>query len=62
MLYRSTTYPLVTLIHDIGRGTIGLPELQRPFVWPNTKFATYSIRSTVDILAASCCYGRQAQG
>jgi hypothetical protein len=37
MLYRSTTYPLVTLIHDISRGTIGLPELQRPFVWPNAK-------------------------
>jgi len=37
MLYRSTTYPLVTLVHDIGRGTIGLHELQRPFVWPNTK-------------------------
>jgi uncharacterized protein with ParB-like and HNH nuclease domain len=37
MLYRSTTYPLVTLVHDIGRGAIGLPELQRPFVWPNAK-------------------------
>jgi hypothetical protein len=37
MLYRTTTYPLVTLVYDIGRGTIGLPELQRPFVWPNAK-------------------------
>jgi hypothetical protein len=37
MLYRTTTYPLVTLVHDIGRGAIGLPELQRPFVWPNAK-------------------------
>ena len=37
MLYRSTTYPLVTLIHGIDRGEIGLPELQRPFVWPNAK-------------------------
>lgn len=37
MLYRSTTYPLVTLVHEIGRGAIGLPELQRPFVWPNAK-------------------------
>lgn len=37
MLYRSTTYPLVGLVHDIGRGAIGLPELQRPFVWPNAK-------------------------
>jgi uncharacterized protein with ParB-like and HNH nuclease domain len=37
MLYRSTTYPLTTLFHEIGRGAIGLPELQRPFVWPNSK-------------------------
>ena len=25
------------LVTEIGRGTIGLPELQRPFVWPNAK-------------------------
>lgn len=37
MLYRSTTYPLLTLVNDISRGSIGLPELQRPFVWPNAK-------------------------
>src|SRR4051794_26511654 len=37
MLYRSTTYSLATLVDDIRRGKIGLPELQRPFVWPNTK-------------------------
>jgi hypothetical protein len=37
MLYRTTSYPLTMLIHDIGRGAIGLPELQRPFVWPNAK-------------------------
>jgi hypothetical protein len=37
MLYKSTTYPLNTLVHDSGRGAIGLPELQRPFVWPNSK-------------------------
>jgi hypothetical protein len=36
MLYRATTYPLITLVHDIARGAIGLPELQRPFVWPNS--------------------------
>jgi hypothetical protein len=37
MLYKSTTYPLNTLVHDIGRGAVGLPELQRPFVWSNSK-------------------------
>ena len=37
MLYKSTTYPLNTLAHDSGKGTVGLPELQRPFVWPTSK-------------------------
>src|SRR5271166_2987882 len=37
MLYRTTTYPLIALVSEIGRGAIGLPELQRPFVWPNAK-------------------------
>ena len=37
MLYRTTSYPLNMLVHDIDRGAIGLPELQRPFVWPNAK-------------------------
>src|ERR1700735_5527784 len=37
MLYRSTTYPLIALVSDIARGAIGLPELQRPFVWPNAQ-------------------------
>ena len=27
----------MALVSDIGRGAIGLPELQRPFVWPNAK-------------------------
>lgn len=29
--------PLAALVHDISRGAFGLPELQRPFVWPNAK-------------------------
>ena len=37
MLYRTTSYPLNMLVTEIGRGSIGLPELQRPFVWPNAK-------------------------
>jgi hypothetical protein len=37
VLYRTTSYPLNMLVTEIGRGTIGLPELQRPFVWPNSK-------------------------
>ena len=29
MLYHTSAYPLVTLVHAIGRGSIGLPELQQ---------------------------------
>lgn len=34
MLYTTMAYPLSSLVTDIGLGKIGLPELQRPFVWP----------------------------
>lgn len=34
-LFTTSTYPLNALIEDIDLGKIGLPELQRPFVWPN---------------------------
>ena len=35
--YRDTSYPLSTLVSEIGRGAIALPEIQRPFVWSNTQ-------------------------
>src|SRR3546814_10725443 len=34
-LFTTTNYPISALIGDIDLGKIGLPELQRPFVWPN---------------------------
>ncbi|MFK4623888.1 GmrSD restriction endonuclease domain-containing protein [Bradyrhizobium diazoefficiens] len=34
-IFTTTAYPLVALIEDIGLGKIGLPDIQRPFVWPN---------------------------
>lgn len=34
-LFTTTNYPINALIEDIDHGKIGLPELQRPFVWPN---------------------------
>lgn len=36
-LFKEVSYSLSHLIHDIDMGNIGLPEMQRPFVWPNTK-------------------------
>ena len=34
-IFTTTNYPISALIEDIDKGKIGLPELQRPFVWPN---------------------------
>lgn len=36
-LFKEVSYSLSKLIADIDLGEIGLPELQRPFVWPNAK-------------------------
>ena len=38
MLYKVITdYKIGTLIEEIESGKLGLPDLQRPFVWPNSK-------------------------
>jgi uncharacterized protein with ParB-like and HNH nuclease domain len=36
-LFKEVGYSLSKLIADIELGEIGLPEIQRPFVWPNSK-------------------------
>ncbi len=36
-LFKEVNYNLSKLIQDIEMGEIGLPEIQRPFVWANTK-------------------------
>lgn len=36
-LFKEVSYSLSKLIHDIQMGEIGLPEIQRPFVWGNNK-------------------------
>lgn len=36
-LFKKVDYPLSQLIGDIEMGTIGLPDIQRPFVWKNIK-------------------------
>ncbi len=36
-LFKKVDYPLSQLIGDIEMGTIGLPDIQRPFVWKNAK-------------------------
>ncbi len=36
-LFKEVNYSLKKLIEDIDMGIIGLPDIQRPFVWPDTK-------------------------
>ena len=35
-LFKEVGYSLSKLIDDIEMGEIGLPDIQRPFVWKNT--------------------------
>ncbi len=37
ILFKKVDYGLSKLIHDIEHGDIGLPEIQRPFVWKASK-------------------------
>jgi hypothetical protein len=36
-IFTTTSYPVGALIADIDLGKVGLPDLQRPFVWRNVK-------------------------
>lgn len=36
-LFKNVSYYLSKLMDDIEMGEIGLPDIQRPFVWPNAK-------------------------
>ena len=36
-LFEDIRYNLANLIENIDTGLIGLPDIQRPFVWPDTK-------------------------
>ena len=37
LLFKNVTYTVQKLIEDIELGVIGLPDIQRPFVWPTNK-------------------------
>lgn len=36
-LFKEVNYTLGVLLSQIKLGVIGLPDIQRPFVWPNAK-------------------------
>jgi hypothetical protein len=35
VIFQTSSIPISSLIEDIDMGKIGLPDIQRPFVWPN---------------------------
>lgn len=44
-IFTTTIYPVGALIVDIDLGKVGLPDLQRPFVWRNVR-----VRNLIDSL------------
>ena len=36
-LFKEVSYSLSKLMDDVEMGEIGLPDIQRPFVWKNSK-------------------------
>lgn len=36
-LFKQVNYTVASLVEFIDLGQIGLPDIQRPFVWRNTK-------------------------
>ena len=42
-LFKEVSYSLAKLIQDIEMGEIGLPDIQRPFIWPNTEGSATSL-------------------
>lgn len=50
-IFTTTSYSVGALIADIDLGKVGIPGLQRPFVWANVKVRKRGIRR------GSCCSG-----
>ena len=46
-VFTKVDYDLASLVKYIELGEIGLPGIQRPFVWKNSKVRICSIRCTV---------------
>lgn len=36
-IFTQVNYDVASLVKDIDLGVIGLPDIQRPFVWKNSK-------------------------
>ena len=53
-IFYSTEFTTGQLIEKIDTGELGLPELQRPFVWKNTKVRDL-FDSMMSVLGISSC-------
>jgi hypothetical protein len=57
-LFTRVDYALGSLMDSIGNGQIGLPDIQRPFVWKTSKSASFSTRCIAGIRLAICSFGK----
>ncbi|MGH3912945.1 MAG: hypothetical protein ACRDTC_05995 [Pseudonocardiaceae bacterium] len=48
--FRTCSFNLDLLVESISRGDVALPDLQRPFVWPNRK-----VRDLLDSMETMDC-------
>ena len=47
-LFREVNYKLQALVNDIDMGVIGLPDIQRPFVWKDIKVRDLFVFITIE--------------
>ena len=57
-VFKEVRYDLGSLIKFIELGEIGLPDIQRPFVWKNTKVRDLFASMYGVFLSAICYFGR----
>ena len=58
--FKRVDYDLAGLLHYIDIGDIGLPDIQRPFVWSNAKVRDLFDSMYRDSRSVICCSGKTA--
>lgn len=57
-LFKEVSYSLSKLIQDIDMGEIGLPDIQRPFVWTSAKVRDLLIPCIKDFGSVTFYFGQ----
>lgn len=57
-VFKQVNYDLNSLANYIELGEIGLPDIQRPFVWKNAKVGIFSTPCIRVIRWVTCCSGK----